>query len=217
MKNPLTGEQINSADEKFAKHIKPEFPVSFYNDWFKSLGPCSYFAHWQSEIEVILAVKGDIAVFCNDEVIKLHEGDALFINSNILNCVLHDDYPDSVIQTIIFNPVIIYGFHSSEIEKLYVLPVINGDHPYFYIKDTKEPDNWGKKCIDALTNAIRFNALRKDGFELGIQIMLLDAWYILYRNIPKSDVIGNTFFSEGPLRQERYILYYRELYEEHHP
>lgn len=193
MKNPLTGEQINLNDGKFGKHINSEFPVSFYTDWYKSLGSCSYFAHWQAEIEVILAVKGDIEVACNEEVIKIKEGDALFINSNILNCVLHDDYPDSIIQSIIFNPTMIYGFHSSDIEKLYVLPITNGDHPYIYIKNSTDSNDWGKKCIDALSNAIRFNALRKDGYKLGIQIMLLDSWYILYRNIPKSDVIGNTF------------------------
>lgn len=197
MNNPITGAHlIDETMHELINHGKPEFPVAFYGDGYKYLGSRSYYAHWHNEVEVTLAIKGDIAISCNDETVVVHEGDAIFINSNILHCVLHDNYPDSVVQTIVFNPVMIYGYHTSDIERLYVLPIINGDHAYYYIKDTKQSDNWGKKCIDAFTNAIRFNATKKDGFELGIKIMLLDAWYILYRNIPKSDVIGNTFSSK---------------------
>jgi AraC-like DNA-binding protein len=197
MNNPVTGAQvIDETMHELVNHGKPEFPVAFYGDGYKYLGSRSYYAHWHNEVEVTLAIKGDIDISCNDETVTVHEGDAIFINSNILHCVLHDAHPDSVVQTIVFNPVMIYGYHTSDIERLYVLPIINGDHAYIYIKDTKQPDNWGKKCIDAFTNAIRFNATKKDGYELGIKIMLLDAWYILYRNIPKSDVIGNTFSSK---------------------
>ncbi|MDD4532128.1 MAG: AraC family transcriptional regulator [Bacilli bacterium] len=194
MNNPITG--VHLIDEnmhELINHGRPEFPVAFYGDGYKYLGSRSYYAHWHNEIEVTIAIKGDIAISCNDATILVREGDAIVINSNILHCILHDNYPKSIVQTIVFNPVIIYGYHTSDIERLYVLPIINSDRDYYYLKDTKKEGNWGKKCIDAFLNAIRFNISKKDGYELGIKIMLMDAWYILYRNVPKSNVVGNTF------------------------
>lgn len=194
MNNPITG--VHLIDEnmhELINHGKPEFPVAFYGDGYKYLGSRSYYAHWHNEIEVTIAIKGDIAISCNDSTILVKEGDAIVINSNILHCILHDNYPKSIVQTIVFNPVIIYGYHTSDIERLYVLPIINSDRDYYYLEDTKKEGNWGKKCIDAFLNAIRFNISKKDGYELGIKIMLMDAWYILYRNVPKSEVVGNTF------------------------
>lgn len=212
MNNPITGAHlIDESMHELVNHGRPEFPVAFYGDGYKYLGARSFYAHWHNEVEVTLALKGDIAISCNDETVVVHEGDALFINSNVLHCVLHDNYPDSVVSTIVFNPVIIYGYHNSDIERLYVLPIINGDHPYFYIKDTKVEGNWGKKCIDAFMNAIRFDASKKDGYELGIKIMLLDAWYILYRNVPKSDVVGSSFSSKVLLVKSA-INFIRENY-----
>lgn len=194
MNNPITGAHlIDETMHELINHGKPEFPVAFYGDGYKYLGSRSYYAHWHNEIEVTIAIKGDIAISCNDATILVKEGDAIVINSNILHCILHDNYPKSMVQTIVFNPVIIYGYHTSNIERLYVLPIINSDRDYYYLKDTKKEGNWGKKCIDAFLNAIRFNISKKDGFELGIKIMLMDAWYILYKNVPKSEVVGNTF------------------------
>lgn len=212
MNNPITGAHlIDENMHELINHGRPEFPVAFYGDGYRYLGARSFYAHWHNEVEITLAIKGDIAISCNDETVTVHEGDAIFINSNVLHCVLHDNFPNSIIQTVVFNPVMIYGYHTSDIERMYVLPIINGDHPYYYIPDTKVEGNWGKRFINAIMNAIRFNTAKKDGYELGIKIMLLDAWYILYRNIPKSDVIG-TSYSSKVLLVKSAINFIRENY-----
>ncbi len=183
-------------ENKSITNTNMAFPVAFINDKYRYFGMRNIYADWHSDMEVIIALKGDMGITINDEKIILYQGDAVLVNANILHCVMHDEYPDSEIQTIIFNPVIIYGYHGSDIERLYVLPIINGDHSFYYIKNDSDPTNWGKRFINAFTNAVKFNESKKDGYELGIKIMITDAWYLLYKNIPKSDVLGNTFSSK---------------------
>ena len=178
--------QIDDALHELVNHGKPEFPVAFYGDGYKYLGSTSYYVHWHSEVEVTIALKGNMEISCNDESILLKEGDAIFINSNVLHCVVHDKYPDSIVQTIVFNPVIIYGYHNSDIETKYVNPILASERTYIYIDShTSKNDCWGKRVVDSFINAIKFYNNRKDGYELGIKVMLLDAWYTIYRNLPQ--------------------------------
>lgn len=197
MAGQITDEhQIDENMHELVSHGKVEFPVAFYGDAYKFLGSKSFYAHWHAEVEVTIAVKGDIEVSCNDEIITIKEGDALFINSNILHCLIHDNYPDSICETIVFNPIIIYGYHNSAIETKYVLPIINGNAPYIYISHDSDDEVWGKRCVESYMNAIKFFKTKKDGYELGIKIMLCDAWYTMYKNVPRSDIVGSAFSSK---------------------
>ena len=201
---------VDESLHELISHGRPEFPVAFYGDGITPLKFKPHYAHWHNEVEITIAVKGSVEISCNDEIITLKEGQAILINSNVLHCILHKNNPDSVVRIVIFNPVLVYGYHNSEIERKYVNPIINSPYTYYLIKGD-EPNSWGHQFVESILKAFRFNVNKRDGYELGVKIMLLDAWYIFYRNVEKGEVINSNYSSKVKLVKSA-INYIHENY-----
>ena len=154
-----------------------EFPIAVYRDEFFTNR--TSVPHYHNEIEIVIALKGDIVVSCNNQDIIVRQGESLIINSDVVHIVKHADYPSSQILCIVFNPVLLYGYKNSSIEEKYVNPIVRSSISYISIPST----GWGEKCFTAYNEVAKHYFAKKNGYEIAVKIMLLDAWLILIRNL----------------------------------
>ena len=70
---------------ELTKHGTPIFPCAGYDE-----DPGKYLVgnipwHWHEEMEIILATEGDTRVLCGEAEFLLQEGEAIFVNTNVLH------------------------------------------------------------------------------------------------------------------------------------
>ena len=102
-------------------HGSPAFPIAFYHD---DLERMSVVWHWHDEMECIYVEHGETTLFAGREKYSLHEGQALFVNSNVIHAGRGVRGTFCRYHSMVFSPRLIGGGLDTIYWEKYLLPII---------------------------------------------------------------------------------------------
>lgn len=154
--------------------------------------------HWHEEIQYTLAVKGSLTMQVNGQNYYLEEGEAIFINSQLLH-VAKEMNEDGHYRSVNFNTKILSFVRGSMMDQKYVLPYVNDYLLPVFIFQKEIP--WQNKILELLKE-IDVIYERRDFFawEYRISILLCEIWYLILTNV-KAEQRGDV--AHLKLKQER--------------
>ncbi len=133
--------------------------------------------HWHEEFEICKIVKGSCRFMTPTQTIRLHEGDAIFINANCLHMVDLEEGVDEVIyHTQQFGSALLEGPTGSIFKPKYILPISN--NPCIQGLFLSNADSIQHPIIDSLEHAYTLYLKNDMGYEMRIRNLLSE--FLLY-------------------------------------
>jgi len=190
----------NSLHEK-NKYENTSFPFEVYRIDKYSMYPRGRGfdnLHWHEEIQYTLAFKGNLTIQVNGVDYYLNEGEAIFINSQLLHMTKEMDNEGRYFSVNFATKLLSFSW-GSLMEQKYVLPYVNDYLLPVIIFDKNTA--WRSKILQ-LINEIESIYDQKEEFawEYKISILLCEIWHLILTNVqaePKADV------AHLKLKQER--------------
>lgn len=131
-------------------------------------------SHWHDDVELIVVLSGNMKYAVNGEVVKLNEGDGIFINSRQFHYGFSDERKECVFLCLLFHPVLLSA--SQFIEQNYVNPLLNLESvPYKFLKKDDEKD---EKIFSDVNEIFTARDLKKLS-------LVYDIWDNLYEGLGK--------------------------------
>ncbi|MGI6030468.1 MAG: AraC family transcriptional regulator [Eubacteriales bacterium] len=167
------------------KQILPEyehrdFPLSMHEQPVGKQGYANV-PHWHSEVQFAFVTHGDVLFRTQKGEYHLREGEAIFFNCNCVHeAVSRGEQDDSVYLCIKFNPSLIYGQSGSRIRARYIDPII------YSTRLTAMPlrqEDWQREICRRLQRMAELYESGENGFELKINVLLMEVWLHLYEHI----------------------------------
>lgn len=168
--------EVDQDMQETAAHGSIHLPVAVYIDEYSSYQNHMVQRHWHHEIQITYVLAGELQfVFDHDaEPVILHEGEAIFINSNIIHMIqpLRGCYAKSV--CVLFMPEFIYGTEDSQIAAKYVKPVVVNPNMKYVILTPKS--KWQKETLKSMENIILYASNKPFAYELLIRNCVCSIW-----------------------------------------
>lgn len=134
--------------------------------------------HFHPETELTRILSGEMYYQANDRVFLLREGDAVFVNVEVMHAGWQKNGGHCIYQTLNFSTVMVSGHENSRIEEQYVLPLLR-ENPLPYSVFRKETPADGE-TLARIERLYRLMYERQEGYELLIKAELCCFWYDLY-------------------------------------
>lgn len=168
---------LDKDKKETTQHGSFDFPLAVYSTQI-SKNILGYIAwHWHEELQFCIVTEGIVEFYINNDIVRLSKGEGIFINVGQMHQAKNYLKAEGAYICIDFHPNLISGFMGSIIHTKYVSPYIKTEsHPYCVLKS--EPF-WQQNILNQLFKIYAAYNQRKDGYELEIQIMLLQIWQIL--------------------------------------
>lgn len=136
--------------------------------------------HWHEELEFDYVCRGSIEIETVNKTYTIHQGEAYFINTNVMNTKRKGEGSASSIEHAhIFHPLLLTGHYKSIYETRYMNPVLKNQSLEILI--IRENTASGKEFLKILHNLTRINGQEKIEFE--VRNLLSRAWLILLDEI----------------------------------
>jgi AraC-like DNA-binding protein len=140
---------LDSTFREITPHGTSSFPIQFYIDELYKFTDKCVPLHWHLEPEFFVIKGGNVCIQISNQQLVLHQGDGIFINSNVLHKFTQlnkDDYCQC--PNIVFNAGIIAPVNSAIYQK-YIKPIIlNSTLPYLLLHPQI---SWQKVILEKLT------------------------------------------------------------------
>lgn len=198
---------------ELTQHGTPVFPCAGYDE-----DPGKYLVgnipwHWHEEIEIILSVEGDTRVLCDEAEFLLHEGEMIFVNTNVLHKLKRGQKGVPCrINSLLFTPEFISGFPQSIIQQRYIAPLVRCAQLSEVLLLPSVP--WQEEAIAHFRRA--FEAFNSDrfGYEIIVQVELMYLLLVLLEN--QQDRICETTLTQNKdaIRIKQMLGYIHEHYAE---
>jgi len=95
--------------------------------------------HWHNEFEYCVLISGELDYFIDGQLIRMHSGDAVFINSNTLHMAKPvGECEDSQVFTVSFLPSLLTNDNNGTLFKKYFLPILQSPCRGFYIGNHRD-------------------------------------------------------------------------------
>ena len=136
--------------------------------------------HWHEELEFDYVYKGSITVETVNHTYTMRQGEAYFLNTNIMNTKRKT--PESsmtVEQAHLFHPILLTGYYRSIFETKYLNPVLKDQSIEVLI--IKESTKSGKEFIKILHQLAQIN--QEENREFEIRSLLSKAFLVLIEEI----------------------------------
>lgn len=189
------------------RYDNPDFPIFCRRNFIrgKSVLP-GMSIHWHRDVELIYIKKGSAFYQLNGSLVKMNEGEGIFVNSGQLHMLVLGD-EDCLLDCIIFHPMILCS--SKHIEKKYVYPVIsNVTVPYILLHESVL---WEREILTKLSQIYELS--EKESCEFEMMKAVYDVWMLLYHNIP-TKASEEHKYDGGFEIVRRMITYIQEHYKE---
>ena len=109
--------------------------------------------HWHEELEFDYAYKGSIVIETVNKTYTIRQGEAYFINTNIMNTKRRaSDSTVSIEHAHLFHPLLLAGHYKSVFETKYMNPVLKNLSPDVLI--IREDTSSGKEFLKILSRLI---------------------------------------------------------------
>lgn len=168
--------------------------------------------HWHPDAEFTWVLQGSIRLCTNNHTLTLHAGDGAFINSNALHYkeLLPGNIPAAL--TLVFDPLLISGFHKSIYEQKYVDPILNcRELETMFLS----PSNTNQRTILEFIRNTYDDADRSlAGYEFVVRNNLSSAWFLLYQEAEPLLHSRAIVADQGEKRIKRMLLYIQQHYQE---
>lgn len=136
--------------------------------------------HWHEEIEIMIVACGTLKLDAPDHAILLKQGEAAFINSNVLHSAASTDNSVCEVKSFVFDPKLVFGFLESAIEQKYVRPLINC--PRLCVIHFQNIIQWHREVIECIEMAYDYYQNEPFGHELIVRDCLSRLWFLIVSN-----------------------------------
>lgn len=133
--------------------------------------------HWHKDIEMTIVLKGNLRLTTSMGEYHLTEGEAMFINSNILHLQVPEKNSDVIILSQVFDVGLISGQYGSIYAQKYVEPLLSCkeiDIMIFHASDVRH-----RKIIEAIRMAQDASDEKAFGYEIIVRNYLSYAWLLI--------------------------------------
>lgn len=168
--------------------------------------------HWHPDVEFTWLLQGSIRLCTNNHTCILHAGDGAFINSNALHYkeLLAGNTPAAL--TLVFDSLLISGFHKSIYEQKYVEPIL-GCRGLEAM--TLSPSSTNQRTIlEHIRSAYNAADRSAPGYEFTVRNCLSDAWFLLFQEVEPILHSRPVVADAGEERIKRMLLYIQQHYRE---
>ena len=132
--------------------------------------------HWHDDIELILALQGEMNYNINGEIVTIKQGDGIFINSKQLHCGFSKSKSECEFICILIHPILLCISHA--FERDYILPLIkNQTVPYLYLY---AKNSWQSEILSDILNI--YNAKNDKSAVLKISSCFFRIWELIFSN-----------------------------------
>lgn len=136
--------------------------------------------HWHDEPEFCHVIKGEIEYHFPEHVYILKEGDAMFVNSNVLHMICpHNGYMGAIMIPQVFNKLLFIGYHRSAIDNKYYRPIVNSQNiPCYFMHKENFSD---AEIVQLLDDCYHCAEAEKFGYEVQVRSYISQIWLRLYQ------------------------------------
>ena len=122
MENREINVTTDENERQLEQHGIAPFPIAFYQGDLRSN---TVVWHWHEELEFDYAYKGSIVIETVNKTYTIRQGEAYFINTNIMNTKRRaSDSTVSIEHAHLFHPLLLAGHYKSVFETKYMNPVL---------------------------------------------------------------------------------------------
>ena len=137
-------------------------------------------AHWHNDVEFLVTVRGMAEHNVNGEILTLHPGETIFVNSRQMHYARPIGGEPSEILCIRLNPKLLCM--SPFFDSTYVLPVTqNRNMPYLILREND--GGWQREIIRSLTEMYRQS--ERPAAHLKIHGFFCFIWSLIFENMPE--------------------------------
>ncbi len=128
-------------------YSNPDIPLLVSKGMLSSFSNLEALCHWHIDVEFLMPLKGHISYNVNGKNLKVHENEAIFINSKQMHHGFSSDGSDCEYLCIVFNPNVIFSF--SQLQHKFVDPITKcGTSEYIIRPDSAQNKNLLQKIHD---------------------------------------------------------------------
>lgn len=171
-------------DEKQAERVKYSYPDydAYIHSFFceqPMLQRCGGIAHWHNDVEFLVTIAGTAEHSVNGELLILHPGETIFVNSRQMHYARPAGEEPSEILCVRLNPKMLCM--SPFFDTAYVLPVTqNCTIPYLIFR---EDSGWQGDIVRSLKEMHRLS--QNPAAHLKIHGLFCFIWSLIYENMPE--------------------------------
>lgn len=193
--------------EELKDHGDLEYPVATYMVSFDTMSMGFVRWHWHDEVEISFVKSGRAEFKISDETFALSEGQAIFINHNILHAVHPIENENCVYVSIVFHPFFLFGHGHTKLAATYLTPVFSNPELRYILFDGTE--NFHKDIVTILQKIFSLNLHKPFGYEINTRSALSTFWLLLLEHIGKnvSSPDKSTGLTPDEARTKQAILY----------
>ncbi|MDD3403780.1 MAG: AraC family transcriptional regulator [Hespellia sp.] len=155
---------LDETGKELVQRGTPLFPASCFLDNISKMPiPC----HWHDDLEIFIIISGSADAVIGTHKLVLHEGEGLFINSEVLHSVASHSKEDCILKSICWHPHLTGGRDDSIFWQKYTKPLID-DQSISYIllhADTEDEVNEMDLFLDAWQKCVEEPA----GYEVDVR------------------------------------------------
>ncbi len=138
-------------------------------------------SHWHDDIELIAVLDGQMDYNVNGEIIALHKGDGIFVNSRQMHFGFSASKTECFFICILLHPAILCP--TLAYEQDFILPVVhNHNAPYIFLDPNSE---WQMDILRKIYEIDKCNGQKIT--PLRVQSSFAKIWSLLYENIPQEN------------------------------
>lgn len=169
------------------KYLDPAFPVGMYTvtiDGIVPEGRGHLDLHWHEDLQYTMVLSGNVTMQVNGEDYHLSEGQAIFINKNLLHETMGLS-DDGKYFSINFPDKLLGYFTGSRMELDLVGPYT--DNLLFPVLVLDGSEEWHGKVLDSLSEIRRQMSGLTNAYQYKVSILLVEMWYEIITNIGRLD------------------------------
>lgn len=133
---------LNHDRSEKIRYTFPELPFYFHKGRFSSYPDYVMEEHWHDDIELVIALSGHMTYNVNGQLVRIDEGEGIFINSRRLHSAFSEDRTECRYIVILFHPMLLCT--ARQLEQELVLPVLDSSLDFIRLK---QDETWEKEII----------------------------------------------------------------------
>ncbi len=196
-------------------HTNPDYPVGIYYVEPSKMYMSHVRWHWHEELEINFIKEGTATFFIGEEKIQVCEGQAVFINRDILHSIHNSGDSNCVILSFMFHTRFLFEDNSTPTATMYLKPILSDSSFRHLLFDRK--DMWGRGMLTLISNLLDTNLSQEFGYELLTKSILSEFWFQLVKKLKVQYVphaTGQKTLSPDQNRIKDAILYIEEHFSE---
>ena len=163
--------------------------------------------HWHDDLEIVLALKGNIGYEVNGRKFILREGDAMVINSQQMHYPYSADGSDGEYLCVLFQPQILTG--SKFIAEKYISSILQP--PYITEKIFLRSNNEHRAVLAAIDKFLEIPQV--EGYEFEFLSCALNFWAQWFKFLNREPLISYQNINSGIEIQKRMVNFIYQNYQ----